>query len=283
MDLIKDVFLDALIDTAKMLPFLFGAYLLIEFLEHKASDRLANSLRKMGPFGPIGGAIIGCVPQCGFSVAVTNLFSGRLVSLGTLIAVYIATSDEAIPILLSGGNAADVGKLILAKLIIAVLAGLLVDTILRFFHRKGNEEEEPFSDLCEGCGCEEHGVVYSALKHTIQIFIFLFITSLVLGFAIELLGEDRLGSILMTDSIFQPFLAALIGLIPNCAASVLLTNLYAAGSLSFGSVVAGLSTGAGLGIVVLFKTNKRLKENIAILLLLYAIGALSGLIINLVM
>ncbi len=283
MDLVIDVFLDALIDTAKMLPFLFGAYLLIEFLEHKASDRLANSLRKMGPFGPIGGAIIGCVPQCGFSVAVTNLFSGRLVSLGTLIAVYIATSDEAIPILLSGGNAADVGKLILAKLIIAVLAGLLVDTILRFFHRKGNEEEEPFSDLCEGCGCEEHGVVYSALKHTIQIFIFLFITSLVLGFAIELLGEDRLGSILMTDSIFQPFLAALIGLIPNCAASVLLTNLYAAGSLSFGSVVAGLSTGAGLGIVVLFKTNKRHKENIAILLLLYAIGALSGLIINLVM
>ncbi|MCD7785852.1 MAG: arsenic efflux protein [Oscillospiraceae bacterium] len=283
MDLVIDVFLDALIDTAKMLPFLFGAYLLIEFLEHKASDKLANSLRKMGPFGPIGGAIIGCVPQCGFSVAVTNLFSGRLVSLGTLMAVYIATSDEAIPILLSGGNAADVGKLILAKLIIAILAGLLIDTILRFFHRKGNEEEEPFSDLCEGCGCEEHGVVYSALKHTIQIFIFLFITSLVLGFAMELLGEDRLGSILMTDSIFQPFLAALIGLIPNCAASVLLTNLYAAGSLSFGSVVAGLSTGAGLGIVVLFKTNKRLKENIAILLLLYAIGALSGLIINLVM
>ncbi|MCD7823013.1 MAG: arsenic efflux protein [Oscillospiraceae bacterium] len=283
MDLIKDVFLDALIDTAKMLPFLFGAYLLIEFLEHKASDKLADSLRRMGPFGPIGGAIIGCVPQCGFSVAVTNLFSGRLVSLGTLMAVYIATSDEAIPILLSGGNAADVGKLILAKLIIAVLAGLLIDTILRFFHRKGNEEEEPFSDLCEGCGCEEHGVVYSALKHTIQIFIFLFITSLVLGFAMELLGEERLGSILMTDSIFQPFLAALIGLIPNCAASVLLTNLYAAGSLSFGSVVAGLSTGAGLGIVVLFKTNKRIKENIAILLLLYLIGSLSGLIINLVM
>ncbi len=283
MDLIIDVFLDALIDTAKMLPFLFGAYLLIEFLEHKASDKLANSLRKMGPFGPIGGAIIGCVPQCGFSVAVTNLFSGRLVSLGTLMAVYIATSDEAIPILLSGGNAADVGKLVLAKLIIAVLAGLLIDTILRFFHRKGNEEEEPYRDLCEGCGCEEHGVVYSALKHTIQIFIFLFITSLILGFAMELLGEDRLGSILMTDSIFQPFLAALIGLIPNCAASVLLTNLYAAGSLSFGSVVAGLSTGAGLGIVVLFKTNKRLKENIAILLLLYLIGSLSGLIINLVM
>lgn len=283
MDLIKDVFLDALIDTAKMLPFLFGAYLLIEFLEHKASDKLATSLRKMGPFGPIGGAIIGCVPQCGFSVAVTNLFSGRLVSLGTLIAVYIATSDEAIPILLSGGNAGDVGKLILAKIVIAILAGLLVDAVLRFFHRKGNEEEEPFSDLCEGCGCEEHGVVYSAAKHTVQIFLFLFVTSLVLGLAIELLGEDRLGSILMTDSIFQPFLAALIGLIPNCAASVLLTNLYAAGSLSFGSVVAGLSTGAGLGIVVLFKTNKRLRENIAILLLLYVIGALSGLIINLVM
>lgn len=283
MEAVLDIILDALIDTAKMLPFLFAVYLLIEYLEHKASDKLANSLRKLGPFGPVGGALFGCIPQCGFSVAVSNLYSGRLVSLGTLIAVYIATSDEAVPILLSNPQSVgEVWKLIAAKAVIAILAGLLVDGVMKFFHRRGNEENEPYHDLCEDCGCEEHGILYSAIKHTAQIFAFLFVVSLILGFAIYLLGEERLDRVLMTDSAFQPFLAALIGLIPNCSASVVLTNLYAAGSLSFGSVVAGLSTGAGLGLVVLFRTNKNLKQNISITALLYAIGAISGLIINLV-
>ncbi len=283
MEAVLDIILDALIDTAKMLPFLFAVYLLIEYLEHKASDKLANSLRKLGPFGPVGGALFGCIPQCGFSVAVSNLYSGRLVSLGTLIAVYIATSDEAIPILLSSPQSVgEVWKLIAAKAVIAILAGLLVDGFMKLFHRRGNEENEPYHDLCEDCGCEEHGILYSAIKHTVQIFVFLFVVSLILGFAIYLLGEERLDRVLMTDSAFQPFLAALIGLIPNCSASVVLTNLYAAGSLSFGSVVAGLSTGAGLGLVVLFRTNKNLRQNIGITALLYAIGAASGLIINLV-
>jgi len=283
MEAVLDIILDALIDTAKMLPFLFAVYLLIEYLEHKASDKLANSLRRLGPFGPVGGALFGCIPQCGFSVAVSNLYSGRLVSLGTLIAVYIATSDEAVPILLSNPQSvSEVWKLIAAKAVIAILAGLLVDGVMKFFHRRGNEENEPYHDLCEDCGCEEHGILYSAIKHTAQIFAFLFVVSLILGFAIYLLGEERLDRVLMTDSAFQPFLAALIGLIPNCSASVVLTNLYAAGSLSFGSVVAGLSTGAGLGLVVLFRTNKNLKQNISITALLYAIGAISGLIINLV-
>lgn len=283
MEAVLDIILDALIDTAKMLPFLFAVYLLIEYLEHKASDKLANSLRRLGPFGPVGGALFGCIPQCGFSVAVSNLYSGRLVSLGTLIAVYIATSDEAVPILLSNPQSVgEVWKLIAAKAVIAILAGLLVDGVMKFFHRRGNEENEPYHDLCEDCGCEEHGILYSAIKHTAQIFAFLFVVSLILGFAIYLLGEERLDRVLMTDSAFQPFLAALIGLIPNCSASVVLTNLYAAGSLSFGSVVAGLSTGAGLGLVVLFRTKKNLKQNISITALLYAIGAISGLIINLV-
>lgn len=283
MEAVLDIILEALIDTAKMLPFLFAVYLLIEYLEHKASDKLANSLRRLGPFGPVGGALFGCIPQCGFSVAVSNLYSGRLVSLGTLIAVYIATSDEAVPILLSNPQSVgEVWKLIAAKAVIAVLAGLLIDGAMKLTHRRGNEENEPYHDLCEDCGCEEHGILYSAVKHTAQIFAFLFAVSLILGFAIYLLGEERLDRVLMTDSAFQPLLAALIGLIPNCSASVVLTNLYAAGSLSFGSVVAGLSTGAGLGLVVLFRTNKNLKQNICITALLYAIGAVSGLIINLV-
>lgn len=283
MEAIKEVILEALIDTAKMLPLLFLVYLLIEYLEHKASDKLADSLRKLGPFGPVGGAFIGSIPQCGFSVAVSNLYSGRLVSLGTLIAVYIATSDEAIPILISNPQSAPmVWKLILSKIVIAIIAGLFIDAVIKFLHRKGNEENEPYHDLCENCGCDEHGIVYSALRHTIQIFAFLFIVSLILGMCIYLMGEERLNALLMTDSLFQPLIASLIGLIPNCAASVILTNLYVSGSLSFGSVVAGLSTGAGMGLVVLFRTNKNMKQNIGAVAMLYLIGAFSGLIIDLV-
>ena len=283
-DLILDAALDALIDTAKMLPFLFAVYLLIEYLEHKASDKFAGALRRLGPFGPVGGAVLGCIPQCGFSVAVSNLYSGRLVSLGTLLAVYIATSDEAVPILLSDPTKiSSVGMLIAAKLVIAIAAGLLTDLAVKVFHKKKNVDNAPYEDLCRDCGCDEHGILYSATKHTVQIFLFLLAVSFVLGITIGALGEERLNAILMTDSVFQPLLAALIGLIPNCAPSVILTNLYMGGSLSFGSVVAGLSTGAGLGLVVLFKTNRRIKENITIVVVLYLISALSGLLIDLIM
>lgn len=282
MQIFLDVLLDTLFDTLKMLPFLFGVYLLIEYLEHKASDRLPNALRKMGAFGPIGGAALGCLPQCGFSVAASNLYSGRLISLGTLIAVFVATSDEAVPILLaSPQGAGKVLGLILAKLIVAAVAGLLIDLIVRVIRGRRNEQDEPYRDLCEDCGCEEHGVVYSAIKHTVQITIFVFIVSLILGLGIALLGEDTLRRVMMTDSPLQPFLTALIGLIPNCAASVVLTDLYAAGSLSFASVISGLSTGAGLGLVVLFKTNKSIRENIAIAAVLYFVGVFAGMIIQL--
>ena len=282
MELITDVLLDALFDTAKMLPFLFGVYLLIEYLEHKASDRLPNALRRMGVFGPIGGAALGCLPQCGFSVAISNLYAGRLISLGTLIAVFVATSDEAVPILLAhpqGG--AKVVTLILTKLAVAAVAGLIIDISLRLIKGPRNEHEEPYRDLCEDCGCEEHGVIFSALKHTAQITLFVFLVTFLLGLGIALLGEETLGRLLMTDSPFQPLLTALIGLIPNCAASVVLTDLYAAGSISFASAVSGLSTGAGLGLVVLYKTNKNLKENLFITALLYVAGALAGMVIQL--
>ncbi len=283
MELFLDVLIDTLADTAKMLPFLFGVYLLIEYLEHKASDRLPRALRKMGPFGPVGGAALGCIPQCGFSVAASNLYAGRLISLGTLIAVFVATSDEAVPILISRPESAGkILPLIGAKLVTAILAGLLVDAVLRIVHAHRNEEDEPYRDLCEDCGCEEHGIVRSALMHTLKITVFVFIVSLLLGLAIALLGRERIDSLLMTDSAFQPFLTALIGLIPNCAASVVLTDLYAAGSLSFGSVVAGLSTGAGLGLAVLFRTNRNISENLTVTAILYLTGSLAGVVLNLV-
>lgn len=283
MELFLDVLIDTLADTAKMLPFLFGVYLLIEYLEHKASDRLPRALRKMGLFGPVGGAALGCIPQCGFSVAASNLYAGRLISLGTLIAVFVATSDEAVPILISRPESAGkILPLIGAKLVTAILAGLLVDAVLRIVHAHRNEEDEPYRDLCEDCGCEEHGIVRSALMHTLKITVFVFTVSLLLGLAIALLGRERIDSLLMTDSAFQPFLTALIGLIPNCAASVVLTDLYAAGSLSFGSVVAGLSTGAGLGLAVLFRTNRNIAENLTVTAILYLTGSLAGVVLNLV-
>ena len=283
MELVLHTALHTLIDTAKMLPFLFGVYLLIEYLEHKASEKMEKAVAKLGTFGPVGGAVLGCIPQCGFSVAVSNLYAGRLVSIGTLLAVFIATSDEAIPILLANPQkAGDILKLILAKIIIAVLFGFVADFLVKLLRKWGKFKDEP-NDLCENCGCEEKGILHSAIIHTLQIFAFLFAVSFVFGLVIELLGEETINGLLMSGSVFQPFLSALIGLVPNCAPSVILTELYISGSLSFGSVIAVLSTGAGLGLVVLYKTNKNLKQNIIITASLYLAGALSGMIIDLIM
>ena len=283
MELVLHTALHTLLDTAKMLPFLFGVYLLIEYLEHKASEKMEKAVAKLGTFGPVGGAVLGCIPQCGFSVAVSNLYAGRLVSIGTLLAVFIATSDEAIPILLANPQkAGDILKLILAKIIIALLFGFVADFLVKLLKKWGKFKDEP-NDLCENCGCEEKGILHSAIIHTLQIFAFLFAVSFVFGLVIELLGEETINSLLMSGSVFQPFLSALIGLVPNCAPSVILTELYISGSLSFGSVIAGLSTGAGLGLVVLYKTNKNLKQNIIITASLYLAGALSGMIIDLIM
>lgn len=275
-----DVLIDAIIDTLKMLPFLFGAYLLIEYLEHKASDKITGALAKMGALGPVGGAILGSLPQCGFSVAAANFFSGRVITIGTLIAVFIATSDEAIPIMLAHPDKIGfLWPLIAIKIVIAVIAGIITDIVAnRLSHGK---KEEPFHELCENCDCDKDGILKSALHHTIQIFIFLFIVNIILGFAIHFIGEETISKIMLSDSVFQPFLTALIGFIPNCASSVILTELFMNGSISFGAIIAGLSTGAGLGLAVLFKTNRHLKQNITILAILYFVSVLSGVLINL--
>ena len=281
-DILIDILLDAVIDTLKTLPFLFGVYILIEYIEHKSSDKLVNGLRKLGPFGAIGGGILGAIPQCGFSVAAANLFSGRLISTGTLVAVFLSTSDEAIPMMMSDPTSVkSLWKFILIKTLIAIAAGIIVDAVMKLF--KLTSQEEPFKEICAHCDCEHHSILRATLSHTINITIFIFAVNLILGCAIEFAGEDNLKTFMMTDSALQPLVTALVGFIPNCAASIVITQLYIDGIISFGSSIAGLCTGAGVGLVVLFKTNKHIKQNLAIMGILYVTAILSGTIINLVM
>lgn len=271
-----DILLDALLDTAKTLPFLLGAYLLIEFLEHKASGRLTGALSRLGPLGPVGGALLGLVPQCGFSVAAANFYAGRLITPGTLIAVFLATSDEALPIMLSRpGALPGLARLLGVKLLAGILFGVLTDLVWKRLPRRA---EKPFADLCKDCGCEEHGVLRSAVTHTVRVALFLLLVNLALGAAIHLVGQEAISRALLSGSALQPLVAGLIGFIPNCAASVILTELYLAGSLSFGAAVAGLCTGAGVGLAVLFRYNRRPKENLALAAVLYGAAVVTGLV-----
>ena len=257
-------------DCIKMLPFLFAAFLILEAVEHYAKDKMEKALVKIRYGGPIAGAVLG-------------LYSGGMITRGTLLSVFLATSDEAVLILLGQPGA---GKTILpllgVKILIAVAAGYLVD--LFGSRSKHHHEEHDIDDICVDCGChDEHsGILKPALKHTVKVFVFLFLFTLVLDGAIELAGTKRISALLLKNSIFQPFLAAVVGLIPNCAASVLLTELYLGKMISFASVIAGLCTGAGLGIPVLFKVNHHKKENVTVLLLLYGIAVGAGIILELV-
>lgn len=267
-----EVILDAVLDALKTLPFLFAAYLLLELLEHRRAGKPPVLLQKLGP---LGGAVLGCVPQCGFSVAAANLYAARFITPGTLLAVFLATSDEAVLILLSQPQALpEVAKLLGVKLVAGAAAGFLLDLALR-----PSTQPNPHP-LCEEahCGCGEggHGIAGAALRHTLRIFLFLLGINLVLGLALHVIGEEALSRLLLSGSVFQPLLAGLLGFIPNCAASVLLTELYLSGALSFGSAVAGLCTGAGLGLAVLFRVNRPQKENLALAGALYAAAVATG-------
>ena len=278
-----DAILDCLIDTVKLIPFLLITYIIMEFIEHKTSHKTKDAIKKSGHFGPLIGGILGVVPQCGFSAAASSLYSARIITLGTLIAVFLSTSDEMLPILIS--EAVDV-RIILSilgiKLVIAVIVGFIIDL---FFRKKfeTSEDEPEIKDLCEHehCHCE-HGIFKSALKHTINITLYIFIISLVLNIIIYFIGEDNLAHILNSTPIIGPIIASLVGLIPNCASSVIITQLYLSKVLNFATMIAGLLVNTGVGLLILFRTNKDLKENIKITVLLFAIGVIFGIIFDLI-
>ena len=276
--MLVDAIVDTTFDCLKMLPFLFVAFILIEALEHYSSDFTAKALAKVGRAGPGVGAVAGCVPQCGFSVMAANLYAGGIISVGTLLSVFIATSDEAILIIMSNPERIrEVGILLAAKVIIAVTAGYIIDI---FFQNQLATVKES-GNLCKDCGCDEEdaGIWKPAWHHTIRIFIYLFIFTGILNLCIEIFGIEQLSKFLLGNTIFQPVIAAIIGLIPNCAASVILTQLYLNGAISFASVIAGLCTGAGIGLVVLFKMNRNKRENLKIVGVLFLVAVAAGMII----
>lgn len=282
-----DVILDTVLDTVKLIPFLFLTYLAMEYLENKAAGKMQAAVKKAGRLGPLFGGILGAVPQCGFSAAATSLYAGRVITLGTLIAIYLSTSDEMLPILISENSIGTLTilKILALKMVIGMVAGFLVDLVIRRQHHGAAEEEEHIHDLCEHdhCHCgKSSSIVGSAFIHTIKITGFIFLVTFLLNTVLHVWGEENLRGLFLNKPIIGELIAGLVGLIPNCAASVVLTQLYVEGVLSFAACMSGLLVGAGVGILVLFRTNRNVGENIKITVLLYGIGVVAGILLELV-
>ena len=282
-----EVLLEVAVDTLKLLPFLFITYLIMEYIEHKTENRAMQLMQDSGKVGPLIGAAVGALPQCGFSAMSASLYSGGMITLGSLIAVFLSTSDEMLPILISNTvPLATIAKSIGFKIIAGLITGIIIDLAVRKI--KGtNASGKHIHDLCERehCGCEDedghsHGIVRPALKHTFNIIWFIFVISLIAALILEYSDSDSIAAFLVHSPVASIFIAGLIGLIPNCASSVMITELYIKGMLSPAGFMTGLLVGAGVGVLVLFRTNRNMKENLGILGLLYASGIVWGFIIN---
>ena len=331
LDLLMDVLLEGIVDTARLVPFLFVTYVVMEAIEHVSDARVTRAVATAGKAGPIVGGLLGALPQCGFSAMASTLYAARVVTAGTVVAVILSTSDEMIPVFLAHGGAAGTMMLVVVlKMLLGIVIGLLVDIVLRRLHRAGDGEVH-ICELCERehCGCEhdhehehdhdhghvqgcacdgcpteehdhghghdegqhdhghvhEHGtagelvrsVLRAALHHTLQVTAFIFVVSLVLGFLLETVGEEPIAQLAANHPVRATFLCALIGLIPNCAASVAISELYLAGTIGIGPLVAGLLTSGGVGLLVLWRTNADLRQNAAITAFVYAVGVVCGL------
>ncbi len=282
MEIFTDIVLDTLIDFIKLLPFLYLTYLAMEWLEHKAADLTRDMMVRSGRKGPLVGAVLGIVPQCGFSAAAATLFAGKVITMGTLFSVFLSTSDEMIPVMLSQSAPVSVmAKVIVCKILAALIFGLIIDAFI--VPVKKSMRLMDINGFCkqEACECETK-IAMPALKHTIHTGAFILMVSFVINLIFGILGEEVLVEIFQNRPLLGNMTAALIGLIPNCAPSVVLTQLYMSGLLDLGCLVSGLLTGAGIGLLVLFKTNKHFKQNLCMAAGLWFCGVLGGLLVNLV-
>lgn len=274
-----DTILDSLVDTGKILPILFLTYLLMEYLEHHAGGKAARLLQRARGAGPFFGALLGLVPQCGFSGAAASFYAGGAITAGTLLAVFLATSDEMIPILIS---AQVPGKTVLTilgvKLVCGVLVGFLVDFFLRLRHVGRHREIHEFCER-EHCSCDG-GILRSALRHTVKIILLIFAVTVLLNLVFLYLPKERIAAV-WSVPVLGELLAAIVGLLPNCAASVMITDLYLSGVMGPGPMLAGLLVNAGVGLLVLFRVNRNRRENLAIGGTLLLSGVILGTICGL--
>ena len=309
--MLVDVIADSVLDTLELVPFLFVTYLAMETLEHSTEGRMQGLVARAGHAGPIVGGLLGAVPQCGFSAMAATLYSGGVVTAGTLVAVILSTSDEMVPVFLAHQEPA--GRLLsimLLKVVVGIVVGLLLDAVLHAVRHVGNPQPH-IHDLCERahCRCEDdeagsdaspesdadghgeaerghhhgHGhwaIVRSAAIHTVQVTGFILLVTFLFGLLIEVMGEDALAQLLGSHPVRATFLAALVGLIPNCGASVAITELYLDGVLAVGPMVAGLLVSGGVGLLVLFRTNRDVRQNVAVTAFIYAVGVVVGLAVS---
>ena len=278
----EEIFLHGLLDTLKIIPFLFLTYLLMEFIEHRAGDKAEEFMKRAGIFAPVVGGALGAVPQCGFSAAAANLYAGRVVSMGTVVAVFLSTSDDMIPVLISGSvSIGTVALIVLYKAVVGIAVGFAVDAVLRIMHR--GDEKINIDAICDDDNCHcERGILYSALHHTATISLFVLIVTFAINALVFFVGEEELGSLMYGIPAVSHIIAAILGLIPNCATSVALSTLCAKGLITAGTMMTGLFAGSGVGLLVLFKVNKKIKENLIIVGIVVLTGIIFGLLGDLI-
>ena len=278
----SEIIIDSVIDCIKLLPFLFLTYLFMEWLEHKTGSAARNRIRTAGKLGPVWGGLLGVIPQCGFSAAASSLFTGRVITVGTLIAVYLSTSDEMFPIMISNAvPAVTIIRILACKAAIGILSGLIVEYVYTHILKK-QEGDLDIHEICEEerCNCE-HGLISSAATHTLKVFVYIFLISLGLNIIIGLVGEETLAGLFTGAPVIGELIAALVGLIPNCASSVVITQLYLDHIIGAGAMMAGLLVNAGVGLLILFRLNHDRVQNLKIIGTLYGLGVFWGIIIEL--
>lgn len=282
-ELFHEIFLHGILDTLKILPFLFATYLLMELLEHKASDKVRTALERSGKAGPLCGGLLGVVPQCGFSVAGANFYTGRVITLGTLVAIFLSTSDEMLPIMISGKlGAGEIFTILAYKCAVAVLVGFAIDLVMRLTRRHDSSHHH-IHEMCEDGNCHcERGILRSALHHTLTIGVFLLLVTLAINALVFFIGEDKISAVMYDRPFISHLISAMLGLIPNCAISVALTDFCIQGFITAGTMLSGLFSGAGVGVLVLFKMNKSIKENLLVVSILVICGLLFGMLFDLI-